>query len=203
MPRRHVLRAQEGCRCDCMMILQPYSAFRRVRSIHIAVACVAICVQPPLCSMASFQDAYLAFGMFVRIPVRGCLLGLLLVHWGSMSLHGLCGGMCHIRYSMGGSRCAPPQRLCIPGAKLFGEGGVIALLTHRSPLNTKGDDATDRKIRNLGSGELLSELATSTSQGWGNPCWWGHALTKWQSELGVIEWGQRGGRRWPPRAQMS
>ena len=128
MPRRHVLRAQEGCRCDCMMILQPYSAFRRVRSIHIAVACVAICVQPPLCSMASFQDAYLAFGMFVRIPVRGCLLGLRLVRWGSMSLHGLCGAMCHLRYSMCGGRCAPPQKLCITGAKLFGEGGQLPYL---------------------------------------------------------------------------
>ena len=54
-----------------------------------------------------------------------------------------------------------------------------------------------------GSGERLSELATSTSQGGENPCWWGHPLTKGQSDLGLIEWGQRGGRRWPHRVQLS
>ena len=90
---------------------------------------------------------------------------------------------------------------CVTGANLYG-GGTIALLTHRSPLNTKGDDAADRKIRNLRSGELLAELETSTSQRWDNPCWWGHALTKGQSDLVVIEWVQRGGRRWPHRVQM-
>ena len=54
-----------------------------------------------------------------------------------------------------------------------------------------------------GSGERLSELATSTSQGGENPCWWCHPLTKGQSDLGLIEWGQRGGRRWPHRVQLS
>ena len=100
------------------------------------------------------------------------------------------------------SMCSAPKAV-YTGCEVVWGGGVIALLTHRSPLNTKGDYAIDRKIRNLGSGELLSELATSTSQRWENPCWWGHALTKGQSDLGVIEWGQRGGRRWPHRVQMS
>ena len=164
---------------------------------------MAICVQPPLCCMASFQDACLAFGMFVRIPVRGCLLGLRLVRWGSMSLHGLCGGLCHIRYSMGGSRCAPPQRLCIPGAKLFGEGGQLPYLHTAPPSIPRVMMPPTERFGIWGSGERLSELATSTSQGGENPCWWGHPLTKGQSDLGVIEWGQRGGRRWPHRVQMS
>ena len=43
---------------------------------------------------------------------------------------------------------------CVPGANLYGVG-TIALLTHRSPLNSKGDDATDRKIRNLGVGRAV------------------------------------------------
>ena len=124
MPRRPVLRAQGGCRCDSMMSLFCLQACAE----HSYSSCVAICVQPPVCCMANFQDACLAFGMFVRIPVRGCLLGLRLVRWGSMSLHGLCGGMCHLRYSMGGGRCAPPPTLCIPDAKLFGEGGQLPYL---------------------------------------------------------------------------
>ena len=109
------------------------------------------------------QDGCLAVGLFVRIPVRGYLLGLRLVRWGSMSLHGLCGGMCHLRYSMGGSRCAPPQRLCIPGAKLF-RVGPIALLTP-PPIPREMMPPTER-YRFCVSGEHFSELATSTSQ-WG------------------------------------
>ena len=54
-----------------------------------------------------------------------------------------------------------------------------------------------------GSGERLSELATSTCQGGENPCWWGHPLTKGKSDPAVCEWGQRGGRRWPHRVQLS
>ena len=43
---------------------------------------------------------------------------------------------------------------CVPDANLYG-GGTIALLTHRSPLNIKGGDAADRKIRNLGVGRAV------------------------------------------------
>ena len=46
---------------------------------------------------------------------------------------------------------------CVPGANLYG-GGTIALLTHRSPLNTKGGDAADRKIRNLGVGRAVVSI---------------------------------------------
>ena len=38
-------------------------------------------------------------------------------------------------------------------------GGTIALLTHRSPLNTKGDDPADRKIRNLGVGRAVVRIS--------------------------------------------
>ena len=100
------------------------------------------------------QDVCLAVGLFVRIPVRGCLLGLRLVRWGSMSLHGLCGCMCHFRYSMGRSRCAPPQRLCIPGAKLFGEGGQLPYL-HTAPPSIPRVMPPTRKSRNLGVGRAV------------------------------------------------
>ena len=77
-----------------------------------------------------------------------------------------CGGMCHLRHSMGGSRCAPPQRLC-NGCELV--WGTIALLTHRSPLNTKGDDAADRKIRNLGVGRAVVRISDVDIQWGGEP----------------------------------
>ena len=37
---------------------------------------------------------------------------------------------------------------CVAGVYFYG-AGTIALLTHRSPINTKGGDAAGRKIRNL------------------------------------------------------
>jgi len=38
-------------------------------------------------------------------------------------------------------------------------GGTIALLTHRSPLNTKGDGPADRKIRHLGVGRAVVRIS--------------------------------------------
>ena len=84
---------------------------------------------------------------------------------------------------------------CVSGANLYG-AGTIALLTHRSPINTKGGDAGDRKIRNLGVGRAVVSISDVDLLRGENLCWWGHPLTKGQSDLGVIEWGQRGGRRW-------
>ena len=185
-----------------MMWLQDCSAFRTCAEGRLFIAFVWHSAYSQLHVLhVQLQDVCLAVGMFVRIPVRGCLLGLRLVRWGSMSLHGLCGGMCHLRYSMGESRCARPQRLCIPGAKLFREG-PIALLTHRPP-NTKGDDATDRKIQILRVGRAVLRISDVDLPRGANPCWWGHPLTKGQYDLGVIEWGQRVGRRWQHRVQMS
>ena len=57
---------------------------------------------------------------------------------------------------------------CVPGANLYG-GGTIALLTHRSPLNTKGDDAADRKIRNLGVGRAVVRISDVDIQWGGEP----------------------------------
>ena len=37
---------------------------------------------------------------------------------------------------------------CVAGVYFYG-AGTIALLTNRSPINTKGGDAAGRKIRNL------------------------------------------------------
>ena len=47
---------------------------------------------------------------------------------------------------------------CVTGANLYG-GGTIALLTHRSPLNTKGDDAADRKIRSSAVGRAVVRIS--------------------------------------------
>ena len=46
---------------------------------------------------------------------------------------------------------------CVAGANLYG-AGTIALLTHRSPINTKGGDAADRKIRNLRVGQAVASI---------------------------------------------
>ena len=64
------------------------------------------------------------------------------------------------------------------------------------PPNTKGDDATDRKIRILRVGRAVVRISDVDLPRGENPCWWGHPLTKGQYDLGVIEWGQRVGRRW-------
>ena len=45
---------------------------------------------------------------------------------------------------------------CVPGANFFGGDNC---LTHRSPLNTKGDDAADRKIRNLAVGRAVVRIS--------------------------------------------
>ena len=47
---------------------------------------------------------------------------------------------------------------CVAGANLYG-AGTIALLTHRSPINTKGGDAADRKMRNLRSGQAVVSIS--------------------------------------------
>ena len=57
-------------------------------------------------------------------------------------------------------------------------GGRIALLTHRSPLNTKGDDPADRKIRNLAVGRAVVRIRDVDIPREENPCWWGHPLAK-------------------------
>ena len=86
-----------------------------------------------------------------------------------------CGGMCHLRHSMGGSRCAPPQIQCTGCEFLW--GGAIALPTAPPSIPRVMMPPTER-FGIWGSGERLSELATSTCQGGENPCWWGHPLTK-------------------------
>ena len=148
------------------------------------------------------QDGCLAVGLFIRLPVRGCLLGLRLVRWGSMSLHGLCGGMCHLRYSMGGGVDVLGPKGCVYRVRsCLGRGQLPGL--HTAPPNTKGDDATDRKIQMLRVGRAVLRISDVDLPGGANPCWWGHPLTKGQYDLGVIEWGQRVGRRWQHRIQMS
>ena len=91
---------------------------------------------------------------------------------------------------------------CVSGANLYG-AGTIALLSHRSPINTKGGDAADRNIRNLRVGRAVVSISDVDTLRGDNLCWCGHPLTKGESDLGVIEWGQRGGRRWPHRVQLS
>ena len=163
--------------------------------------CVALCVQrtaraacPASGRMFSRRPVHSTSGKTVPVGPSVSSLVLNVVAWPVRR---------HVPPSIfdGGSRCARPQRLCIPGAKLFREG-PIALLTHRPP-NTKGDDATDRKIQILRVGRAVLRISDVDLPRGENPCWWGHPLTKGQYDLGVIEWGQRVGRRWQHRVQMS
>ena len=58
---------------------------------------------------------------------------------------------------------------CVSGAKLYG-AGTIALLTHRSPINTKGGDAADRKIRNLRVGRAFVSISDVDTLMGGRTC---------------------------------
>ena len=66
-------------------------------------------------------------------------------------------------------------KFCVPGANFLGGDNC---LTHRSPLNTKGDDAADRKIRNLAVGRAVVRIRDVDIPREENPCWWGHPLAK-------------------------
>ena len=66
------------------------------------------------------------------------------------------------------SMCSAPKAV-YTGCEVVWGGGVIALLTHRSPLNTKGDYATDRKIRNLGVGRAVVRISDVDIQWGGEP----------------------------------
>ena len=46
---------------------------------------------------------------------------------------------------------------CVAGVYFYG-AGTIALLTNRSPINTKGGDAAGRKIRNLRVGRAVASI---------------------------------------------
>ena len=54
---------------------------------------------------------------------------------------------------------------CVSGANLYG-AGTIALLSHRSPINTKGGDAAARNIRNLRVGRAVVIISDVVSL-WG------------------------------------
>ena len=60
--------------------------------------------------MSSLQDAWFAFGTFVRSPVS-FFVCLQFVRWGSMTLDGHGGCLSCLRYSMGACRGAPPHML--------------------------------------------------------------------------------------------
>ena len=47
---------------------------------------------------------------------------------------------------------------CVAGVYFYG-AGTIALLTNRSPINTKGGDAADRNIRNLRVGRAVVSIS--------------------------------------------
>ena len=116
--------------CCTFMLIRPPG---RVRSLDSSF--VAICVQPPPSCTPSLQGVCRAFGMFVLSPVRGCLLGLVCVRWGSMTLDVHRGYLSCLRYSMaGGSRCAPVLRRkrLLAGCVVGWEGGPIAFPTPHS-----------------------------------------------------------------------
>ena len=91
--RRSVLRAHG---------LQPQGVGRAFK---------AIVWQAVFSCMSSLQDAWVAFGAFVRSAVRGCFFGLQFIRRGSMTLDGHGGCLSCLRYSMGACRGAPPHML--------------------------------------------------------------------------------------------
>ena len=97
------------------------------------------------------------------------------------------------------SMCSAPNsvyrvRICF--------GGTIALPTAPPSIPRVMVPPTER-FGIWGVGRAVVRISDVDIPRGENPCWWGHPLTNGQSALGLIDWGQRGGRRWPHRVQLS